>query len=361
MFLSDLYCDYKSGIMVIEKKIIGTLEKCYSLAMLNYNNTEHFLVAAEKINSCLLFDLDGNFEEEIWKEPGGVMSMVQVPGSNGEFLATHRFYSFNDAKDASIIKASPKRRNRWEIKTIVKLPFVHRFDILSHNGYRYLIASTIKSGHEHKDDWSTTGKVYAAPLPDDISMFNGNKQLRLEIIQDGCFKNHGYTRYIYDGQESGLVSCEQGVFQFIPPENPKKKWDIRKMISDPASEAALLDIDNDGSDELISFSPFHGNTINSYKKQNGNFTKFRIFPQKFEFLHAAYAGIILNKPTLIAGHRRGEQELLALVFDHRGNYEKITLDKGCGSANVLYYKHKNSEIIISANREINEIAMYRLT
>ena len=41
------------------------------------------LVAAEKVNQCRLYDLEENQEEVIWEGPGGTMSMVQVPGSDG--------------------------------------------------------------------------------------------------------------------------------------------------------------------------------------------------------------------------------------------------------------------------------------
>ena len=74
----------------MNKKVLANLEKCYSIAPLHYKNADHILVAAEKTDRCILFDINGNEEETVWEGPGGVMTMVQVPGTDGQFLATHK-------------------------------------------------------------------------------------------------------------------------------------------------------------------------------------------------------------------------------------------------------------------------------
>ena len=344
--------------MKVNKKVISNLTKCYSIAPLKYNGQEHILVAAEKHDPCYLFDLDGNREETIWTEPGGVMSMVQVPNSNGVFLATHKFYSPNDSKEAKVIIATPKGKDDWEIKTLVELPHVHRFDIVTRNNVNYLIACTLKSGHEYKDDWTNPGKIYVGVLPDDLSAFNEDNQLPLTVLKDNLLKNHGYYKFVEDDVQKCIVSTDNGVFICTPPEDATKQWSIEQILEEPASDAVLVDMDNDGEKELISISPFHGECINVYKKENGKFNKIYSYTTA-DFAHAIYGGEYMGKPSVIIGHRKGERNLLCFTYnDETKQYEVEILDKDCGPANVFKFNRNNEEVLISTNREINEVAMY---
>lgn len=347
--------------MKITKKVIDHLNKCYSIAPLTYQGKEHFLVAAEKTDPCYLFDMDGNKKDTVWTQPGGVMSMVQIPGSDGCFLATHKFYSPNDSKEAKIVIVTPKAEGDWEVRTLVKLPHVHRFDIVSRNGVNYLIACALKSGHEYKEDWSMPGKVYAAVLPDDLSRFDDDHQLPLTVLKDQMLKNHGYYRVEDNGVMTSIISADCGVFQFIPPADKDGKWEIKTLITDAASDAVLIDLDGDGEKELAVLAPFHGEFIRIYKCIDGAFTQVYQYEKSADFTHAIYGGMLCGKPAVVIGHRKGTRNLIAFTYDEKaGSYVNEIIDEDCGSANVFHYVKDGKDIIIGANREIDEIAMYIL-
>lgn len=346
--------------MKITKKVISNLTKCYSVAPLEYQGKMGFLVAAEKIDRCLLFDAEGNEVETIWHEPGGVMSMVQVPGTDGQFLATQKFYSPNDSKEAQIVLVTPKE-GKWDVKTLVQLPHVHRFDLITRNEVTYLIACTLKSGHEHKDDWSSPGKVYVAKLPNDLSQFVDHQQLQLDVIYEGFTKNHGYYKVKTQDADVAVISSEQGVFQFTPPVDEAGNWEIVQLLSEAASDATLVDLDGDGELELAVLAPFHGPSIKIYKKLAGVYQTIYTHPKPAEFTHALYGGQLCGKPTVVIGHREGDRTLMAFTMDKvSGQVQVENIDQGCGPANVLHYVKDGKDILIATNREIDEVAMYTL-
>ncbi len=345
----------------MEKKVLANLDRCYSIAPLTYQGEPHILVAAEKVNRCILFDAEGNEVATVWEEPGGVMTMVQVPGTDGQFLATHKFYSPNDSKEAKIVIATPDGNGAWDIRTLCDLPFVHRFDILQSGGHNYLIACTLKSGHEYKDDWSSPGKIYVAELPEDLSGFDDDHQLKLTVLKDGLLKNHGYCKLIEDGEQSSLVGCNEGVFRVYPPKEEGGDWTVKQLIDTPASDAVLMDFDEDGKRELLVLSPFHGDTITIYRQTDDGYEAVYEYPEKADFLHAIWAGSVNGKPVAFVGYRKGARRLMVFYWDKEKEcFSFRTLDDDCGPANAFEYTYDGHDILIVTNRETNEIAMYTL-
>ena len=349
--------------MNVNKKVLAKLNKCYSLSELSYRGEHCFLVAAEKQDPCYLFSEDGERLATVWEQPGGVMTMTPVPGTDGAFLATHKFYSPNDSAQAKIVIAEPDGEGRWTVRTLVDAPFVHRFGILERCGVRYLLMCCLKSGHACKDDWSSPGRVFAAVLPEDLSPYNEENQLPLTELKDGMLKNHGYCLVREGNYDTALVTCEQGVFQFVPPETKEEGWVIRQLLDVPTSDAVLLDLDGDGKLELGCMSPFHGDQLAIYHlDEAGTYQKVWKYCEPCEFLHAIWAGELLGSPAWVVGHRKGKRNTMVIRYVPGNGYAAQVIDEDVGAANVMHFVNKAGEdVLVAANREIDEICLYTFT
>lgn len=348
--------------MFVQKKSICELEKCYSIAPFHQHGEPCFLVAAEKHAPCYLFDSLGNRLETVWTEPGGVMTMQQLPGHENQFLATHRFYSPNDSKQAKIVLATRRAENDWQIRTLIEAPFVHRFGILQRAGRTYLLVCCLKSGHDYKDDWTKPGKTFATLLPDAFDSFDAEHPLPLALLKENMGHNHGYSMYVEHGVQTGIVACDAGVFQFIPPENGCGDWEIRTLYDQPVSDAVLCDFDGDGEPELGCISPFHGDTLYICRKNSaGKYELVWQYPEKLEMLHASWVCALCGKPAWIVGHRKGARDLMVISYA-AGQYQAQIIDHDCGCANAFHFIDlEGQDVIVGANRETNEIALYYVT
>ncbi|MBQ7678155.1 MAG: hypothetical protein IJT32_07970 [Lachnospiraceae bacterium] len=353
--------------MKVEKKVISNLNKCYAMSELTYKGEHCFLVAAEKQDPCYLFNEEGEQISTVWEQPGGVMTMTPVPGGDGQFLATHKFYSPNDSLDAKIVIVTPKDDGSWDVRTLCNAPFVHRFGILHRAGTDYLIVCCLKTGHEYKNDWRFKGACFGAVLPKDLSGFDEDHPLKLTLIKDGMLKNHGFSKTMHGGHEAALVGCEEGTFLFDPPAVCGADWTVTQVCDIPSSDSVLLDFDGDGKPELGTISPFHGNSLTIYHlDEHGRYVpqwKYGAPEKDTEMIHATWACEILGKPTWIVGWRKGTRETIAITWDEaKGDYHVDLIDKETGCANAMHFKNKDGvDIIVGTNREIDEVAYYRIT
>lgn len=350
--------------MKVKKTVLARLNKCYAIARLDQRGKPRFLVASEKSDPCCLFDQSGMLKDVLWTGPGGVMTMVQVPGADSRLISTAKFYSPDDSLDAELVVVSKQADGRWNMQTLAPLPHVHRFDILTRNGVNWLIACTVKSGQDRPEgDWSYPGKVYAAVLPEDLSVFDCNHPLRLRVIKDGLHRNHGYTRSARGSVVSGLVAADEGVFRMTPPETPEGEWQIEQLLDSPTSDALLLDLDGDGAEELCTLSPFHGERVTVYHQSDNGFVPVWALGEDAPFSHAICGVYLLGKPTFVTGHRGGKKNLMAIRYDKAaGSYSVTLLDEGRGPANVMHFVNDAGvDVLIAANRETDEVAMYEIT
>ena len=109
-------------------------------------------------------------------------------------------------------------------------------------------------------------------------------------------------------------------------------------------------------------SPFHGDVISIYKKTDSVYQKVYEYEKTAEFTHAIYGGMLCGHPAAVIGHRKGERNLIAFSWNKaEKKYQAEIIDRDCGPANVFHYMKDGADRLISANREIDEVALYTLS
>lgn len=340
--------------MKIEKIHLDDIRRCYSASHITIDNKFYALLASEDPNSlCMAYSgKDFSEKEVVWKDRGGCMSIIPIPGKNGEFLAVNEFYLKVSPSLAKIVWGK-RTENGWEIKDLFSLPYIHRFDIYNVNGVNYFIGATIAKDKQHKEDWSLPGQIYVAKLPDDLT-----QEIHLEKIYDDCYRNHGYAQGVYEGKVCGYFASDQGVVRVMPPYDGK--WTIEKILDGKISEIAFSDVNNDGQLEMMTIEPFHGNQMKIYKLVNGKYELDYTYPTEIDFAHTLVGTTICGVNSFVGGVRRVEAELFIIQY-HNGQYEVTIVEKGVGPANLTVVNFEDEDIIISANHTKDEAAIYRIT
>ena len=349
----------REAAMQAEKKVIGSLNKCYACGTFRYDGEDHLIVAAEKKDPCYSFTFDGEMKDTLWTQPGGVMTVLQFDDDHPVLMATYQFYSPNDSANAKIVYYT-KGTDGWECHVLCDLPFVHRFGIVKRNGIRYLAACTLKSAHAFKNDWTCPGRIWVAKLPEHLEEFSAENQLVLTPLVSGLTKNHGFAVHEEaDGSSFAVVGTENGIWKVTPPENEEGEWNAECLLDTPCSDVLYLDFDNDGERELLVLSPFHGNTLSIYKKNEEGFVKVWEREKKMPFIHAIHSGKMNGQWTAFIGNREEDRELIAVQYSE-GDYKVSVLDQGAGPANCMFFEKDGEYRLLAANRETDEIALYAL-
>lgn len=344
--------------MKFEKKFLTNLFRCYATSSTVVNGENVILLATEGEGACYSYTGKDFKQNTVWDGPGGTMSIVPVPGKNGDFLAVQNFFPTFQSENATIVWSKPNEDGTWETKELFKLPYIHRFDILQANGKNYFLGSTLCTSKAFKDDWSDPGKIYVGEIPEDL-----NESIELSVIKDGLTKNHGYCRTTWNGVMAGLTTSEEGVFVIIPPQEDGTEWSVEKIMNKPVSDIAVVDIDEDGEDELVTIEAFHGCNIIINKKIDGEYKEIYKYPKEIDFGHVVWGGKLRGVPTIIAGYRRLEKELFIIQCKDKKNltFNTEVIEVGVGPSNVAVINEEDRDIIISANRELGEAALYFVT
>jgi hypothetical protein len=340
--------------MKIEKLVLDTVERCYAASSLTIDGKLYAVLASESIDGpCYAYTGERFTEKEvIWEKAGGTMSLIQIPGSNGEFIAVQHFFPGFQSAGAKLVWG---RRNRgsWEVEDLVPLPYLHRFDLFPVEDEIYVLAATLCGSKKDREDWSDPGKVYVGRLPR-----RPGDGIVFTPISEPHIKNHGYCRGFWEGESAGFVTSEEGIFVITPPKQKDGVWKTRQILRRPVGDVAVCDIDGDGVDELITIEPFHGDSFLVNKKQGEAYETVYRYPGEIQFAHAVVGGTIRGRPAVVGGIRRKNCELFILQHSKEKGYELTIVEEGVGPSNVAVTGGKDRDLIISANHTRNEAAVY---
>jgi hypothetical protein len=292
--------------------------------------------------------------------PGGSMGSVPYPGHEEMLLMVTRFLPVFDADHAGIdlCRAVDGFNAPWEQHRVVGLPFVHRIASVEKPGGSVLIAATVCGGKEYRDDWSKPGAVYAIPIPEDP-----RGPWEAAVVIDGLHRNHGLTRATLDGEDSLVVTADEGVFVWNldeMPVRPDRSWRPRRILDAAVSEIGVIDIDGDGAAELVAVEPFHGDTLAIYKKDGAAWE--RVGSEPLSFGHGLSTGMLGGRAVAVVGNRADPADLVC--FDcpdgDAGSIRRTVVDAGVGTAGTVVAGYGPAGSIVASNAGTGEYAQYVL-
>ena len=344
--------------MNFERKKLTDLFRCYAVSDVTVQGQKKLLYATEGRGACLAFNADTLESSVVWDAPGGTMSMIPVPGTEGEFLAVQRFFPTFDSADATIVWTKPRQDGTWQVEELMHLPYVHRFDVLRVGGVNYFLGSVLCNSKQSRDDWSDPGKVYVGVLGE-----NAQTPVELQVLRDGLTKNHGYTRAVWKGKECGIVTAQEGAFVCTPPQQKGGCWTVEQIFDRPISDIAIMDIDGDGEDEIATIEAFHGKDFIIYKKLDGTYKPVYRYPKKSDFGHVVWGGTLQGVPCFLGGFRRETKELFMVTCVDAAHhlFHTQSIAWGNGPSNIHVMHGEKQDMILAADREIGEAAIYYVT
>ena len=334
--------------MKIEKRFLAEMNRCYSTNHISVDGQTRILLATEGEGPCRAW-LGPDYTEahNVWDGPGGTMSIVPIPGANGEFLAVQKFFKMFQWEEAKVVHVKPLAGGGYEVTDVLHLPYIHR---------HYFIGCTLATTKESKEDWSDPGKIW-------VGEYTGPGPLQVQVLKDGLTQNHGYDRLVRNGKMTGLVTSREGAFEVSPPQTPGGDWTVEQFMDWPISDISTVDIDGDGELEYATIEPFHGEYFRVYKKIDGKFVRIFEHPEVSEFYHVVVGATLAGTPVFVGGCRRGKQQLFYVKAKSTSplELEAVVIEEGVGPSNVYVINEAGRDIVVAANREKAQAALYFVT
>jgi hypothetical protein len=243
-----------------------------------------------------------------------------------------------------------RMETNWESGKALALPYVHRCRILSIEGMHFLIAATSGRPDNEAPDGLLPGEIHVIDLEN--CEF---KRWKSEIIDNSIQRIHGICKTRINDTETICISGEEGIFYI---DYIGGVWRVNQLFFGEVSEMVFADLDGDGLDELVTIEPYHGNTLNIYKKDGANWTPR--FSAELSHGHGLSVGMFRSEPTIVAGNRGGSMALESFVVKNllRGSVGRSVIEDSAGPVRTQVFSLDSVDYILSANHHRNEVALY---
>lgn len=343
--------------MKVKKVPLAKLPWVYAVTTLELGGKTYCLAASElegEGGSALLIDPETGEVHTIWDGPGGVMSLVPIPGEDGAFLSIDEFYPVFKSEKASIHRTQLSFANgvlQVEKKLLCRLPFTHRITLLQEKDGLFLAAANLCSHKDYVEDWSHPGGIHIGTYHSD--------GVTLTSIYQGLTKNHGmYTEQRPDGDVL-WIGAQEGIVRCWRQDGG---WKTELVLEEETSDMWLSDLDGDGEAEIAVIQGFHGNTASILKWADGRLEKQVTVP--IDFGHVVWTGQVLGRPSMITASRAGRMELaLHTVRVEGGTFHLDTsvLDEGTGATQIAVDNRGDCVRVFCANHETGTVDLYVLS
>lgn len=339
------------------KTIIDSMHRCYSVSQLKFQGEKAYAVASEAINGVAKLYYGPDYQDtiELWEDRGGTMSIVPIPGAEGtQFLAIQNFFPGFNARDVKIVRLAHEG-GHWLETDVINIPYCHRFELVTWNNEIYIVAATLCTWKNEREDWSSPGHVFVGKYQPET-----NEVTDLKLVIPNLVQNHGMLKVTSAevDEDFVLISTYEGVFKLYF-DSESETYTYQQLLETPSSETVIIDIDGDGEDEYIAIQPFHGNELGVYRADGSLQT---IIKRNTNFLHSLWSGYVEGKPFYLCGGRRIDSDIYLGYWNQETEaFEEYLIDSGNGSANIVVSVEGNKMEIISTNNSLDEIAIYHLT
>lgn len=335
---------------MLTKQVILKIKNVYTANA--FQTSKGFFVGAgsETESDVQLYDLSSGTSESVADCPGGMMSFIPIPGFPDTCVSIMGLFPPFIGGEAGLY-LHQKRNGGWQTKKAMSFPFAHRCEIVSFGGENFLVAAKVSKYKENPPDWSRPGEVHIIPLKNHTLL-----PWESSIIDQGIIRNHGMIKNPIDGKDKLVVSGEQGVYSVEP--GKEGQWEVKTLFNKEVSEVNFIDLDGDGRSEMVTIEPFHGNTINIYKR-SGSEWQLK-FSDSLSFGHGLGSGMFNGAPLIVVGNR---SESLALeMFSvnelSKGLVTRSIIEAETGPTQTQIFTYQGIDYILSANQKKNEVALY---